>query len=479
MPEPALDRPTSARWVVIDDTDPRISYTESVWSAQKLVINEDQGTSGRAYNDTLHVLTPLEGVSNRGTAGVSFNFSGVAVEVYITNNLPNITGANAVDCWIDGVQIQINIQPNPSGNPINNYMLCDASNLVDRLHEVLVVPNGSLDSFFFDRIQYRPSANASLENQVLYVDSFDPSMVFGDGWKGTDGAWYSYTSTRGSTFEFEFTGISMAWYGVITAQDSGSPSNFTYTIDGGSPQLVNLTGHPVGSPTLQNQKLFEIPSLSMGKHNLSVVYNGDNTTTALTLDYIYIQNGTFPDASPTSPPLTNQTNQGTKNKSKHVGPIVGCVIAAVLCIIFLALSYLYYRRRRRISKGQIDNPDRYSTIHIEPFPIQTIDQPFVTEGPHLAKGGNVDSDDPETPLRSPRSPTLVKITGVKSGNPSSVALPLASVPLTQTSLPEVDTNYAIEAVPPSGVIRHQDSGVRMREERASGMVELPPEYTPA
>ncbi|KAF9535462.1 hypothetical protein CPB83DRAFT_830477 [Crepidotus variabilis] len=424
MPLLASDRPTSARWVVVDDTSPRISYTmEDMWSAQKISPTQNQGPSGRPYNDTLHILAPLIGGSNRGLSGISFNFSGVAIAVYITNNLPNVTGANAVDCWVDGIQSEVNIKPIPGGTPINNYMVCDASNLVDRSHEVSVVPNGSLDSFLFDRIQYRPSNNASLENEVVYVNSFDESMTFGRGWQGTEGAWYSYTSMRGSTFEFEFT-----------AQEPTSPSNFTYAIDGGSPQFVHLPGHSVGFAVLEDQKLFEIPSLSMGQHNLSVVHNGDNTTMPLTLDYLFIQNGSFPNAS--SPP---KTDSGTRNRLSRVGPIVGCAVAAVVCVLLLILSYFYYRRQGQVSKERVDHPEEHCATHVNPFPTRTIIQPFDNHAHHLAR-------------------CQEKTTRVLSDNLSPLALPYLMDP----SLAAMDA-----------AIRHEDNGVRMREQ----MVELPPQYT--
>lgn len=59
----------SARWVVLDDTDPQIRY-DGEWAATNGANYDAEGNFGPTYNNTLH------GASS--AAGLSFSYKGAS-----------------------------------------------------------------------------------------------------------------------------------------------------------------------------------------------------------------------------------------------------------------------------------------------------------------------------------------------------------------------------------------------------------------
>lgn len=152
-------------------------------------------------------------------------------------------------------------------------------------------------------------------------------------------------------------GISLAWYTYISSEYQKPLSTATYTIDGGAPQEFSFGANPNKA---YNQKIMQTSTLPMGRHEMVVTYNGDSTSSQLSLDYIIVQNGSFPAASLTSTiggstgtlPVTatatvvsNPVASGSQAHDK--GVLIGAVVGSVLGAVILALvSILLYRLLR-------------------------------------------------------------------------------------------------------------------------------------
>ncbi|KAF9533800.1 hypothetical protein CPB83DRAFT_879737 [Crepidotus variabilis] len=323
------------RWIVADDSNPRINYTTlQQWSATQGT-SDGQGLTGLPFNNTLHASEYAE---SGKPVSLSLTFTGTSVTVYSVDNFLNISGATSpnVECVIDNINSHMS-PPSFNGNGDNNWILCEQYNLDNKLHTVTINAWSNAQPFLFDRIQYQ---------RKPYIDNPDSSIDYGQGWVGLGGEWFSYTSKTNTTLDFEFL-----WYGVTPADFPGYPATITYVIDGGSPQVVVVPEHSENSPNLSNQKYFEISTLSMGQHRLSVVYNGNSTTTPLTLDYLVI-------------PITNNKHP------KHTGAIIGGFVAAfVILVLILALFFLFVRRRRRLARREeIRNA---SANEVNPFDVRT------------------------------------------------------------------------------------------------------------
>ncbi|KAF9527584.1 hypothetical protein CPB83DRAFT_815375 [Crepidotus variabilis] len=443
------------RWVIIDDTNPRINYAiPREWSAQRATSNV-QGTSGLPFNNTLHAA-PASGL----VQSFSFSFTGTSVAVYSVDNFLNISGAASpeVECVIDTINAHTT-PPSFDGKAENNWELCSQYHMEDRQH-TLTINSGSLNqTFLFDWIQYAPSLNASMENQTVYIENFDPDIVYGSGWAGL-GMWYSFTSNPNATLDFEFTGISLQWYGVIPEFRSRVPTTATYTVDGGPAQVLNLTGPPDSSSNLENHQFFEISSLSMGKHKLSVVYNGDSTKAPLTLDYLVVQNGSLPYAP--SPPNTDTPNTTHDTKhSNHIGPIVGGIFSGIFALgVILGLLFFYYRQR---------TTQREDDFTIFPLEVGLFD---VQTNRGISPPSKAEQSDPTSGNHALTLRPQYRISRFFKRRQTQRQIEELPPPLTQV-------NNTILS-PHVEVVRHQDSGLRALEDPQSTpeIVEMPPEYTP-
>jgi hypothetical protein len=104
------------------------------------------------------------------------------------------------ECLVDGISIAVE---NPAS--VNNRVrICAGSGLADGPHTLHVNAKGSsAQMFWFDHLQYQPSASVSRADAAIYIDRTDPIFDFGTGWiPGFT------TSQAGATVDFEFNG---AW----------------------------------------------------------------------------------------------------------------------------------------------------------------------------------------------------------------------------------------------------------------------------
>lgn len=197
----------------------------------------------------------------------------------------------------------------------NRSRFCEQYNLFDGLHTLEVNAHGSTSqTFWFDHLQYIPSASVSLSNAAVYIDTNDPMWNFGPGWI-RDSVGYA-TNQTGAKVDFEFNGesfycyvkvrdikilystqsllgISLQWYGYYNATYPFAVTSATYSIDGTTPIGFSLNGVLSQSTNiLQNYQLFfTTDTFSAGSHRIEVIYNGDPNSTPLSVQSVVIQNG--------------------------------------------------------------------------------------------------------------------------------------------------------------------------------------------
>jgi hypothetical protein len=221
-----------SRLVLIDDTNPSIQYVGPWFEVNNT--QNDIGTNGPPFQNTLHGVNV--------TASFSFNFSGMsrllllicfqalslhlssssgsAVIVYGTSITTNVSGAQdpTWECYIDSTSIGWSLTPT-NGSCQNNWILCGVgpTQLQDGPHVLTVNANVlNQQTFWFDQIQYAPSANVSLNQSLLRIDPSDPAIQYGPGWTPMDNSInytssessgnISYTQTTGATLIYKFSG---------------------------------------------------------------------------------------------------------------------------------------------------------------------------------------------------------------------------------------------------------------------------------
>ena len=123
-----------------------------------------------------------------------------------SNNILNSSGVldPTWDCFVDGISIG---PTTPFAFAENNWIFCKHLDLVDGPHILTVNATVlSNQTFWFDNIQYSPSAGVPLDNASIIVDSLDSQLHYGTGW-GALGGGANMTTVTGSTFTFDFTGM--------------------------------------------------------------------------------------------------------------------------------------------------------------------------------------------------------------------------------------------------------------------------------
>jgi hypothetical protein len=101
------------------------------------------------------------------------------------------------DCFVDN----ISIRPSTSFQfPENNWVFCSQDKLVDGPHILTVNATVAKEqTFWFDDIQYTPSASVSLEDAAVMVDSLDSQLQYGTGWQAL-GSTANMTTQTNSIF---------------------------------------------------------------------------------------------------------------------------------------------------------------------------------------------------------------------------------------------------------------------------------------
>jgi hypothetical protein len=205
------------RFIVVDNVDPSIQYT-GPWFLNQGSENS-VGNFGPPFQATLH------GVQANASLSFPFNgehyflhpqqlcligISGSQIRVIGTNNIRNDSGVldPTWQCFIDGISIGASA---PFAFPENNWVFCNQDSLVDGPH-ILTVNATVLknQTFWFDNIQYAPSASVPLNEAVIMVDHLDSQLQYGTGWEAL-GTTANMTLVAGSTFNFNFIGMQLIW----------------------------------------------------------------------------------------------------------------------------------------------------------------------------------------------------------------------------------------------------------------------------
>ncbi|KAF9478490.1 hypothetical protein BDN70DRAFT_836032 [Pholiota conissans] len=355
------------RLVVVDDTDPDIQYS-GPWFADSSGSQDKSGNFGPAYQSTLHGTTL--------NASLSYSFTGTQVKVWGSNNLRNDSGVldPTWECFIDHISIGATT---PFQFAENNWVFCEQDTLVDGSHVLTV--NATVkkaQTFWFDQIQYAPSASVPLDNKTILIDSLDPQVLsaYGSGW-GSLGGTANQTTTTNSLFTFNFTGVSLSWYGFIPTEYPHAATTATYSVDGKTPVGFLLNGLPASSGTVYNQKFFQTEKLAQGNHQIVVLFQGNGQTTPLTLDYLMVQNGTAGSNSTTAP-----SDDGTQQHHKsNAGFIALGVVLGVVLILLAIAGFWYIRRRHRrqelnekgVSPSSPLAPQPFVYTPVSPVPMET------------------------------------------------------------------------------------------------------------
>lgn len=241
----------------------------------------------------------------------------------------------------------------------------------------------------------------------------------------------------------------------------------------------------------------------MGPHKLSVVYNGDSTTTPLSLTHLVVQNGTAAQDNGNGA----QEPQPQPNHKTNIGAIVGGVVSAVVVIILLILAFVFFRRRQRqrAKRGSLDlNEDNTTTT--QPFPFQYSPVPQNASAPFTSPSGltsNVNMSETNSSYHT--NSMYGGIAAPSSGYHRATTSAGSRTDLQSSNGTESSTNphshpsgqvqslsgKAREAMAERGqssssvttprFVRHEDSGARGLNQPATTteeVVELPPQYTP-
>ncbi|TFK66660.1 hypothetical protein BDN72DRAFT_899656 [Pluteus cervinus] len=452
------------RKVLIDDISDLVTYS-SGWT-------EDADTEvkidlyGPAFNKTVHKT------GGAGSYSLSFSFQGTGLEVMgITVGTPqNQTQDPALSCTMDQ-QTFANSTATTNTDLTEQWHLCSASGIADTKHTfTLNVASNGLPARF-DYMLYVPSADVSMDNKTIKVDSTDPGVQYsGTDWSDLKGI-ANMTQVTGGSATFDFIGRSLQWYGHIPSELPFAPTSGSFALDGGQPQNFTLQGLVGPSPQSKyNQLLFETPDLTPGPHHLEVTYWGNLATTPLSLDYLLVRNATFTSSSnpTTSASPTTSVSPGGATKSPSPsgglsnGALAGIIVACIFAVGFALFSifFLVIRRRRRMrrpsTKGVLE-PELEQPYEAAPFLL-----PFMDSATEL----------PVSSSEQPQGMAHVDSALGRGGFGDGKSVGLSPVtPPDPPSAPSVPV--AIQT------IRHQDSGVRIRANQLAAVqvIEEPPDYT--
>ncbi len=144
----------------------------------------------------------------------------------------------------------------------------------------------------------------------------------------------------------------------------------TWSIDGGEATQFLLAGLPTDSTTtIYDQFYFTTPEVQAGSHTLTVTFLGDNNTTPLCIDFLYVKNGTFPLANniTTTPNQNTPDNHGTPPQSRtSTSTILGSVLGGLAFAVIIMGIFLFWRRRRA-QQERIYAPVKESKRILTPF----------------------------------------------------------------------------------------------------------------
>ncbi|KAF5317886.1 hypothetical protein D9611_014856 [Ephemerocybe angulata] len=346
------------RRVIVDDTDAQIQYV-GPWQVDSRGSQDRVGNFGPTFLGTLHGVVHT-------SATFSFLYEGTDSKVFGTLQAVNQSGT--IDprwtCSIDDRIVPISpITP----YPLNNWPLCDFTSIGAGVHNITVRIVSEQKHFWLDYIDYVPSPNPTIPTKPAFnqIDDQDNSIFYDDSWSRI-GDFSMYTSRPGGRMTTNFTGTGVSWYGFIPEEMSHPSSLATYSIDDEAPipfVLHGILASDPESPTLYNQEFFQTPLLPYGNHTLTVVHNGNDEQTPLTLDRLVVLDHTANTVSVQTADIPLNTSStaapsGANSQSAPLssGSIAGAVIGALLLLALLIVGFIFGRRWYRKRSRPIIQP---------------------------------------------------------------------------------------------------------------------------
>ncbi|KAF9051274.1 hypothetical protein BJ165DRAFT_875482 [Panaeolus papilionaceus] len=359
--------------------------------------------------------------------------AGTRAQIIGTVNHQKSDPIASVTCIVDGIQ---QVVDDGRSKNTNNHCFCDARDLsISTLHTIEFsadVPQGS--SLLFDRLQYRPLHNATLEKVVLAYSSDHPDIQYEGVWKSSDDRTAKLTQVTGSKATLKFTGTSLQWYGAYYPSYPRLESTGTWAIDGFIPQSFIVGKQQADNPApLHNQLMFETGELKDEEHELEVVFKGDTSTVPLSLDSIVVQDGTISKTRTNTPNNTGGLSTGSGG-GLTTGAKVGIGLAVSLAFIALLLLPFFFgpcnRKRKqaryRRQRALLPSPTRPTT---KSFSRQNLIQPSHEQLPFIDQISVFESR-PMVIHPNPREESRENFAPQLAYNPSSVS----TIPLPNPSL---------------------------------------------
>ena len=143
-----------------------------------------------------------------------------------------------------------------------------------------------------------------------------------------------------------FLGTLIYWVGYTS--QPGIPASSTYAIDDQTPISFSVPARP---DTYFNQILFKTGELPFEQHKLVVIYNGNNSTVPLALNYFVLQGAPSSKNTPTSSSIPSGSLSNPSPSSsitihrKPTGAIIGGVMGGLVLILLLLILFFVVRRR--------------------------------------------------------------------------------------------------------------------------------------
>ncbi|KAL0563112.1 hypothetical protein V5O48_018964 [Marasmius crinis-equi] len=503
MSSETTNRPSDLEYprrVVVDDTDPRITYDSGSWNFDASTF-ENKGVLGDPYNKTMRG-------TNSGEAKFSFAFEGEFIQVKGAKDNRKISRpANSTSddpsklpkytCQVDGGNTS-HVEYLSNMYWITNNVLCEQSRLSKGNHTLtmtITLSDTDAQTFWLDSLEYAPLEGADLSKEVLKIDASDPNIIY----QNSTGSWdpsgvYNGTNVNGASMSLKFNGTSVALYGVNSGTNGSYDStigqyhidnagNINFDIPGSKPLL---SGQQNLFANWLNQQVFTSDKVTAGEHEMVITYRGvktgNNEAAWLLVDYFYVTGG-LRDGSPaggsdSSDPGSSAVKQ---EKSKTpVGAIAGGVVGGVLALLAIAGLLFWLWRRKQAKSGR---RELYPKEDLDPTPFLAEDMNATGHSGALissfiAPGANADKILAYRTVPSENMPTLSHggitfVHGVSPVDANDVSNP-GSMSISQTFS---DMKSAQRQAVSVQARQHQDSGIRYTQGPPQ-IVEIPPTYTP-
>ncbi|KAJ8091970.1 hypothetical protein AAF712_015594 [Marasmius tenuissimus] len=385
------------RRIIVDDTDPRITYDTGSWDFDGSAFVNSNGLLGDPYNKTMRG-------TNSAKASLTFTFEGDYIQVRGARDNrkippPNDTGLDRPNDFPEFTcQIDNELEPFPRYATYykfytTNVPLCEKANLSKGRHTLtmtIMINDPNRQVFWLDSIEYSPLPTADLTKEITRVYSNDPR---------------SWMNTTSASISFRFNGTSISLYGSdlwgSKSLEDPPPVGTTgsYRVDNEQSVQFTIPGSEalpldrgnVNGYGWYNKRLFIAESLDGNKeHEIVVSYNGNNGGTGrsqpLLIDYLLV--GNHQPQSDSSSSGSGEAGESGNSGKVSVGGIVGGVVGGIFVIIAIAVLVWFLRKRKRQSdfideRGVVEPFDTMAVVRSRPPVLsQTLQSTEGTETTH-------------------------------------------------------------------------------------------------